>query len=379
MGYPQPIDEIVILDEQKRTHPLDDLAGGRRARGAARAPGGRPRDPRRVGGQRLHRPARQRDPEPPGRLPRGLAARLDRAVPGEPGPGRPARPRLRHPGRRQDPGRAGPRPPPDHQDQLDDPRHPGRPGGPRAARDAPGRAGPGARRRPAHDRRDRAGDRRARGAALIGRRTRCDPADRAMIRRIEYLVLALVLVVAAFSTGLPFLFYLLYLAILVVGGSYVLTRLGLADLEAGLRRGPAPGPRRRAAPGDLHPAQRRPAPEALARGLQPDQPAGGHPRPGDLAGSPGRAELGGQGPAHPARPLPDRAAPGPDRRPVRVLRGLGDGRPGGDAGGLPAGRAAAAVAPARRRTSRAATRRPSGRSRRARWRRPSGRTRRATA
>ena len=25
MGYPQPIEEIVILDEQKRTHPLDDL------------------------------------------------------------------------------------------------------------------------------------------------------------------------------------------------------------------------------------------------------------------------------------------------------------------------------------------------------------------
>jgi MoxR-like ATPase len=25
MGYPQPIDEIVILDEQKRSHPLDDL------------------------------------------------------------------------------------------------------------------------------------------------------------------------------------------------------------------------------------------------------------------------------------------------------------------------------------------------------------------
>src|SRR6476619_5934549 len=25
MGYPQPIDEIVILDEQKRTHPLDEL------------------------------------------------------------------------------------------------------------------------------------------------------------------------------------------------------------------------------------------------------------------------------------------------------------------------------------------------------------------
>ena len=26
MGYPQPIDEIVILDEQKRTHPLDELS-----------------------------------------------------------------------------------------------------------------------------------------------------------------------------------------------------------------------------------------------------------------------------------------------------------------------------------------------------------------
>jgi uncharacterized protein (DUF58 family) len=54
-----------------------------------------------------------------------------------------------------------------------------------------------------------------------------------MLRRLQILVLAGVLVVAAFSTGLPFLFYLLYLALLVVGGSYVLTRLGLADLEAG--------------------------------------------------------------------------------------------------------------------------------------------------
>ncbi len=54
-----------------------------------------------------------------------------------------------------------------------------------------------------------------------------------MIRRLEVLVIAAVLIVAAFSTGLPFLFYLVYLGVLVVGGSYVLTRLGLADLEAG--------------------------------------------------------------------------------------------------------------------------------------------------
>ena len=54
-----------------------------------------------------------------------------------------------------------------------------------------------------------------------------------MFRRLQLLLLASVLVLAAFSTGRPFLFYLVYLGVLVVGGSYVLTRLGLADLEAG--------------------------------------------------------------------------------------------------------------------------------------------------
>ncbi len=54
-----------------------------------------------------------------------------------------------------------------------------------------------------------------------------------MIRRLELLFVTAFLVVAAFSTGLPYLFYLLYLAILVIGGSYVLVRLGLTDLEAG--------------------------------------------------------------------------------------------------------------------------------------------------
>ena len=54
-----------------------------------------------------------------------------------------------------------------------------------------------------------------------------------MFRRLQLLLLGAILVIAAFSTGLPFLFYLVYLGVLVVGGSYVLTRLGLADLEAG--------------------------------------------------------------------------------------------------------------------------------------------------
>ena len=54
-----------------------------------------------------------------------------------------------------------------------------------------------------------------------------------MLRRLQLLLIGAILVVAAFSTGWHFLFYLVYLAILVVGGSYVLTRLGLSDLEAG--------------------------------------------------------------------------------------------------------------------------------------------------
>jgi uncharacterized protein (DUF58 family) len=54
-----------------------------------------------------------------------------------------------------------------------------------------------------------------------------------VVRRIEFLALSIVVAVAAFSTGLPFLFFLLYLGLLIGGGSYVLTRLGLADLEAG--------------------------------------------------------------------------------------------------------------------------------------------------
>ncbi len=54
-----------------------------------------------------------------------------------------------------------------------------------------------------------------------------------MLRRLQFVGLAVFLVVAAFSTGADFLFFLVYLGILVVGGGYVLTRFGMADLEAG--------------------------------------------------------------------------------------------------------------------------------------------------
>ena len=54
-----------------------------------------------------------------------------------------------------------------------------------------------------------------------------------MLRRLPATLLGLALLVAAFSTGADFLFFLLYLGLLVVGGAYVVTRFGLADLEAG--------------------------------------------------------------------------------------------------------------------------------------------------
>ncbi|MEA2621747.1 MAG: hypothetical protein QOH61_657 [Chloroflexota bacterium] len=54
-----------------------------------------------------------------------------------------------------------------------------------------------------------------------------------MIRRLEFVIVALLLVIGAFSTGADFVFFLVYLGILVIGGGYVLTRFGLSDLEAG--------------------------------------------------------------------------------------------------------------------------------------------------
>jgi len=56
-----------------------------------------------------------------------------------------------------------------------------------------------------------------------------------VIRRLQFLLVAVILLIAAFSSGLAFLFYVVYLGLLAIGGSYVLTRYGLADLEAGYR------------------------------------------------------------------------------------------------------------------------------------------------
>jgi uncharacterized protein (DUF58 family) len=54
-----------------------------------------------------------------------------------------------------------------------------------------------------------------------------------LLRRLPFLIVATVLVVAAFSTGADYLFFLVYLGLAVLGGSYLVTRFGLIDLEAG--------------------------------------------------------------------------------------------------------------------------------------------------
>ena len=126
-----------------------------------------------------------------------------------------------------------------------------------------------------------------------------------MVRRLQLLAIGAVLVVAAFSTGLPFLFYLLYLAILVIGGSYVVVRLGLTDLEAGYAvsqlHGHVGDPLR--VTYTLRNTSR--LPEALARGPQPDDTARRPARSGAVAGRPPGALVADPGPADPARPLPD--------------------------------------------------------------------------
>ena len=53
------------------------------------------------------------------------------------------------------------------------------------------------------------------------------------LRRLPFVIVATILVVAAFSTGAAFLFFLVYLGLGVLGGSYLVTRFGLTDLEAG--------------------------------------------------------------------------------------------------------------------------------------------------
>jgi len=54
-----------------------------------------------------------------------------------------------------------------------------------------------------------------------------------VLRRLEILLVGAVLLVGAFATGADFLFFLVYLVLLVVGGAYLISRFGLADLEAG--------------------------------------------------------------------------------------------------------------------------------------------------
>ena len=110
LGYPQPIEEIVILDEQKRTHPLEDLEevlGVEELRDAA---GRGPRDLRRLDRRRTtssassarrattptstsapRRAARSRCTAPARRSPACSAATTSSPTTSRPSPSRPSR------------------------------------------------------------------------------------------------------------------------------------------------------------------------------------------------------------------------------------------------------------------------------------------------
>ncbi len=114
-----------------------------------------------------------------------------------------------------------------------------------------------------------------------------------MLRRLPIIIVSGALLIAAFSTGAPFLFFLVYLGILVIGGAYVVTRFGLADLEAGYALD-----RVTAAVGETLRVtytvrNAEPPAQAVAGGPQPDDAAGAAagPRPGP--GPARRARLGG--------------------------------------------------------------------------------------
>ena len=232
LGYPQPIEEVVILDEQKRTHPLEDIevvCSVDELRGMQTAV----RDVyvdstvadyivRLVNGTRSHPDVYL------GASPRGSIAlyRAGQALAGLLGRDYVipddikalAEPALAHrliiktsasihdvQSGNVDPRAA----------RLDaDRRHPPdrRPG--RSAGDPP---------RPA----------RARRAPRPSETNAADGRIDRLMRRLQLFLIAAILLIAAFSTGLEFLFYLVYLAIIVIGGSYIVTRLGLSDLEAG--------------------------------------------------------------------------------------------------------------------------------------------------
>ncbi len=146
-----------------------------------------------------------------------------------------------------------------------------------------------------------------------------------------------------------------------------------------LRGQPAAGPRGRGPPGDVHAAQHEPHPQALAGGPQPDDAAGAAAGPGHLPGPQRRAIVDRQGAAQPPRPLPGGPAADPDGRPVsassRPARPSGTDSPSSSTRAWSRSRAGASRPP----TWRGAVPSPSGPSRRRPWRRAFAPTRRATA
>ncbi len=377
LGYPQPIEEIVILDEQKRTHPLEDLEEVltvdelREMQAAVREiyVDSTLSDyiVRLVNGTRNHPDVYL------GASPRGSIAlyRAGQALAGLLGRDYVipddikalAEPALAHrliikTSSSIHDVQAG-QVVRELLESTADRRHP-------PDRRRPDRA---ARRRPRSDDRDE---------RLTGSTRRQKRKARSVIRKLELLVVAVILVVAAFSTALPFLFYLLYLAILVIGGSYVLVRLGLSDLEAGYAVSQLHGHvgDRMRVTYTLRNTSR--MPEAVARDPQPDDAARRPAGPGDHAGRPepsGRGSSGRRSRAA-ATSGSSRSTSGPVTRSASSRRRRRSGR--ASASWSIRGSSRCPAGACRRPPSRAATPRPCGPSRRRRWRPRCGPTRRAT-
>ncbi len=314
MGYPQPLEEVVILDEQKRGHPLDAIEevasvadlrrdAGRRARDLRRlrpcpttsSGWSTPRGSTRTSTSAPRRAARWRSIAP-GQAFAALAGR-DYVIPDD--IKQLAEPALAHrliiktaaTIRDVDPGAI--------------------------VRELPGSV-PVEAQRPV---RSGAGSSRPDGRLWIAPR-----ADPTMIRRLEFVIVAAVLVIGAFSTG---------------RGLRLLPRLPRHPgrrrrLRADTLRAVRPGGRllarsaacagRGRAARHVHGAQHEPAAEALAGGPQPVHAADPAARSCHRPRSAVRALVGRAGAADASRPLPDRADDRPHRRPVRTVRVVRLGR-----------------------------------------------------
>ncbi len=113
-----------------------------------------------------------------------------------------------------------------------------------------------------------------------------------LARQLRFVFVGTVLVVAAFSTGLAFLFFLLYLCAALLIGAWLYARNGLRGVRGRLPRPQPSRTRRRGPAGRLSRGQRNPVDEAVARDLERRHAARAPCRAGPSACAPARRDNG---------------------------------------------------------------------------------------